>query len=98
MLRPRTRPLGAAVLLAAAVALRPDGYLPFMYVTVALPFFALAIAAVADHAWSVFEHLRGAPAEGSAAPPPVRRAGVRHHRTGRRSGPPRVAGGTSGRR
>lgn len=64
MLRPRTRPLGAAVLIAAAVALRPDGYLPFMYVTVALPFCALAIAAVADHAWSGFEHLRGAPPKG----------------------------------
>ena len=64
MLRPRTRPIGAAVLLAAAVAMRPDGYLPFMYITVALPFCALAIAAVADHAWSVFEHLRGEPARG----------------------------------
>ncbi|MBJ7357225.1 glycosyltransferase family 39 protein [Nocardioides sp.] len=59
LLRPRTRPLGVAVLIAAAVALRPDGYLPFMYVTVALPFCALALAAALDHAWSGYEHLRG---------------------------------------
>ncbi len=58
MLRPRTRPIGAAVLLAAAVALRPDGYLPFMYITVALPFCALAIAAVADHLWSAIKRPR----------------------------------------
>ena len=69
MLRPRTRPIGAAVLLAAAVAMRPDGYLPFMYVTVALPFCALAIAAVADHAWSVLRAPARRARQGHPAPP-----------------------------
>ena len=59
LVRPRTRPIGAAILIATLVALRPDGYLPFMYVQVSLPFLALALATAADLAWSAYERLRG---------------------------------------
>ena len=49
----RLRPAWVAVLAAALLALRPDGYLPFMYVTAALPFAALAVAGVSDEAWGL---------------------------------------------
>ncbi|KUF19157.1 glycosyltransferase family 39 protein [Streptomyces silvensis] len=42
----RLRPLGLAVAVLTAFALRPGGYLPWMYVTQLLPFHALALAAL----------------------------------------------------
>lgn len=44
----RLRPVGVAVLTFAAVGARPGGYLPAMFVVVALPFCALAVVAVAE--------------------------------------------------
>jgi hypothetical protein len=44
----RLRPVGVALCLLAVVALRPGGYLPAMYVIQLLPFFALALAGLAD--------------------------------------------------
>jgi hypothetical protein len=55
----RLRSVGLAVALLTAVALRPDGYLPFMYVVAVLPFLALAIAAVGDGIWSWLRRLDG---------------------------------------
>ncbi|GAA2432768.1 ArnT family glycosyltransferase [Streptomyces macrosporus] len=46
----RVRPAAVAVLLLVAVALRPDGYLPQMYVIQLLPFLAVCLAGVADAA------------------------------------------------
>ncbi|MGX6600780.1 ArnT family glycosyltransferase [Micromonosporaceae bacterium Da 78-11] len=42
----RLRPISIAGLVLVAVALRPGGYLPAMYVVQVLPFFAIAIAGV----------------------------------------------------
>jgi 4-amino-4-deoxy-L-arabinose transferase-like glycosyltransferase len=47
----RLRPIAVAVAIAALVALRPDGYLPGMYVVAVLPFCALLIAGLVDVAW-----------------------------------------------
>jgi hypothetical protein len=47
----RLRPPGVAVLACVLLAMRPDGYLPFMYVTAVLPFAALVIAGLLDQAW-----------------------------------------------
>lgn len=47
----RLRPVGVALVIATAVALRPDGYLPGMYVISVLPFCALAVAGVLDVVW-----------------------------------------------
>jgi hypothetical protein len=59
----RLRPAGLAVLFPALLAMRPDGYLPYMYVTAVLPFCGLAAAGTADAAWRTgvrwFAHPRG---------------------------------------
>jgi intracellular septation protein A len=54
LIAPRLRPLGIALALPVAIALRPGGYIPAMYVIGVLPFAAIAVAAVADEAarWS----------------------------------------------
>ena len=44
----RVRPVGVVVLTYTAVALRPQGYLPLMFVIVVLPFAALALVGVLD--------------------------------------------------
>ncbi|GAB3316492.1 hypothetical protein GCM10027451_33430 [Geodermatophilus aquaeductus] len=44
----RLRPVALAVLIAAAVALRPSGYLPHMYPVAVLPFCALACVGLLD--------------------------------------------------
>ena len=44
--RRQQRALGLALLVPVLVALRPNGYLPFMYVTTLLPFLALGCAVV----------------------------------------------------
>jgi hypothetical protein len=46
----RLREIGVAAVILMAVAVRPNGYLPAMYVIQAIPFFALAIAGIADTA------------------------------------------------
>lgn len=48
----RLRVVGLVAVSFIAVALRPDGYLPFMYVVALLPFAALAVAGLAEVAWS----------------------------------------------
>jgi 4-amino-4-deoxy-L-arabinose transferase-like glycosyltransferase len=48
----RSRPVGLALLIPALMLLRPDGYLPAMYVIGLLPFAALLIAVVADWGWA----------------------------------------------
>lgn len=48
----RLRPFAVGVLTAAAVALRPDGYLPQMFVVAALPFLALLLVGLLDIAWT----------------------------------------------
>lgn len=55
----RLRPIGLAVLLAAMVGLRPDGYLPQMYVVAMLPFCALAVVGLLDELWRRADGLRG---------------------------------------
>ena len=47
----RLRPIGVAVLTAVLVALRPDGYLPGMFVIAMLPFCSLAVAGLLDLVW-----------------------------------------------
>ncbi len=49
---PRLQAITLPALIFGAVAFRPDGYLPFMYVIAILPFLALALAAVADLGWT----------------------------------------------
>jgi hypothetical protein len=44
----RVRAVGLAAVTLVVVALRPNGYLPAMYVIQALPFFAISIAGLAD--------------------------------------------------
>jgi hypothetical protein len=55
----RLRPVGVAVVVASLVALRPDGYLPQMYVVALLPFCALAVVGVFDVLWQRSAGLRG---------------------------------------
>ncbi|MEJ5946040.1 hypothetical protein WDZ17_12130 [Pseudokineococcus basanitobsidens] len=55
----RLRAVGVGVALVTALALRPDGYLPFMYVVVALPLLALAVVGVLDVAWKALGRLPG---------------------------------------
>ncbi|HZG04852.1 MAG TPA: glycosyltransferase family 39 protein [Streptomyces sp.] len=64
----RLRPAAVAVLLMVVVALRPDGYLPQMYVIQLLPFLAVCLAGVADAG----ARLATGPAAG--ARPPLRLA------------------------
>lgn len=47
----RLRPVALVVVLAVLVALRPDGYLPGMYVVAMLPFCALALVGLLDVVW-----------------------------------------------
>lgn len=47
----RLRPIALVVVLAFLVALRPDGYLPGMYVVAVLPFCALALVGLVDLVW-----------------------------------------------
>ena len=56
----RIRPLGIALALPVAAALRPSGYIPAMYVIGVLPFAAIAISAVAEEAtrWTRRAHGR----------------------------------------
>jgi hypothetical protein len=49
----RLRPIGAAVALLTLVALKPNGYLPVMFVIVALPFLGLAAAGAAQVPWDL---------------------------------------------
>src|SRR5919199_5733190 len=49
----RLRPVGAAVALLTLVALKPNGYLPVMFVIVALPFLGLAAAGAAQVLWDL---------------------------------------------
>lgn len=51
LLVPRLRPIGFAVLAPTLLALRPNGYLPYMYVTSVLPFCALAAVGTLDAGW-----------------------------------------------
>jgi Dolichyl-phosphate-mannose-protein mannosyltransferase len=49
----RLRPIGAAVALLTLVALKPNGYLPVMFVIVVLPFLALAAAGAGQVIWDL---------------------------------------------
>jgi 4-amino-4-deoxy-L-arabinose transferase-like glycosyltransferase len=51
------RPVGLAVALLTLVALKPSGYLPVMYVIVALPFLGLAAAGAAEVLWHLAHRL-----------------------------------------
>lgn len=51
----RLRPIGCAVLVPTLLALRPNGYLPYMYVTAVLPFCGLALAGLGDTGWRRIE-------------------------------------------
>jgi hypothetical protein len=53
----RLRPIGAAVALLTLVALKPNGYLPVMFVIVALPFLGLAAAGGAQVLWDLATRL-----------------------------------------
>lgn len=55
----RLRPVGLAVVLMVLVALRPDGYLPAMYVIALLPFCALAIFGLLDMLWQAARRISG---------------------------------------
>src|SRR4051812_2748768 len=55
----RLRPIGVAVALLTLVALKPNGYLPVMFVIVALPFLALAAAGAAQVLWDLGCRLAG---------------------------------------
>lgn len=44
----RVRPIGLALVILALVGLRPNGYLPIMFVVAALPFAAVAVAAAVE--------------------------------------------------
>jgi len=69
----RLRPLGLALLLVVLVALKPGGYLPAMYVIVALPLLGLAVGAVGDVAWTGVRRLA---ARAGAAPGRAIRGGA----------------------
>src|SRR4029079_12498422 len=49
----RLRPIGVAVALLTLVALKPNGYLPVMFVIVVLPFLGLAAAGAAQVLWDL---------------------------------------------
>ena len=49
----RLRPVGLAVALLTLVALKPNGYLPVMFVIVVLPFLGLAAAGAAEVLWDL---------------------------------------------
>jgi hypothetical protein len=55
------RPVAIAAVLLTLVAMRPSGYLPAMYVIQVLPFFALAIAGVADRLVALLTVYRARP-------------------------------------
>lgn len=57
----RLRAVAIAVLIAALVALRPEGYLPQMYVVAMLPFCALAIVGVLHTGWAWLRRLGNRP-------------------------------------
>jgi hypothetical protein len=46
----RLRPIGLALVLMAVIALRPNGYLPLMYIIGVLPFAAVALAGISEPA------------------------------------------------
>jgi 4-amino-4-deoxy-L-arabinose transferase-like glycosyltransferase len=50
----RLRPVAAGLLILVLVACKPDGYLPAMYVIVALPLLGLVAAGTADAVWRLF--------------------------------------------
>lgn len=50
---PGLRGIGLAIVLFTAMAMRPSGYLPGMYIIVLLPFFAVAIAALLDRTYTL---------------------------------------------
>jgi hypothetical protein len=53
----RLRPIGFAVALITLVALKPSGYLPVMFVIVALPFLGLAAGGAAQVLWDLGSRL-----------------------------------------
>jgi 4-amino-4-deoxy-L-arabinose transferase-like glycosyltransferase len=55
----RLRPVGVAVALLTLVALKPNGYLPVMFVIVVLPFLGLAAAGAAEVLWDLGCRLAG---------------------------------------
>jgi 4-amino-4-deoxy-L-arabinose transferase-like glycosyltransferase len=55
------RPVAIAAVLLTLVAMRPSGYLPAMYVIQVLPFFALAIAGIADRIVALLTTYRARP-------------------------------------
>ncbi|MGY2127703.1 ArnT family glycosyltransferase [Blastococcus sp. SYSU DS0617] len=57
----RLRPIAVGVLVAAAVALRPDGYLPQMYVVAVLPLCALLVVGLLDAVWRQLMRARAVP-------------------------------------
>jgi len=57
----RLRTIGIAVLIATLVALRPEGYLPQMYVVAMLPFCALAVIGVLHLGWARVRRLDNRP-------------------------------------
>jgi hypothetical protein len=57
----RLRGVAIAVLTAALVALRPEGYLPQMYVVALLPFCALAVLGVLHTVWAGLRRLGNRP-------------------------------------
>jgi hypothetical protein len=57
----RLRAVAIAVLTAALVAMRPEGYLPQMYVVAMLPFCALAVVGVLHAVWARLRRLRNRP-------------------------------------
>lgn len=57
----RLRAVAIAVLIAALVALRPEGYLPQMYVVAMLPFCALAIVGLLHTGWAWLRRLDNRP-------------------------------------
>ena len=54
----RLRVVGLSLLILAAVALRPGGYLPLMYVIVVLPFAAVAVAGVGQGLFDLLSRVR----------------------------------------
>ncbi|PXW35264.1 UNVERIFIED_CONTAM: dolichyl-phosphate-mannose-protein mannosyltransferase [Williamsia faeni] len=48
----RLRPIGLAILTLTLIALRPDGYLPVMFISVVLPFAAISVAALGERTLS----------------------------------------------
>ena len=57
----RLRAVAIAVLIAALVALRPEGYLPQMYVVAMLPFCALAVIGLLHTGWAWLRRLGNRP-------------------------------------